>query len=112
MNRSDITGDYFMLKGPLAKKGYDWRWHSFAAEHAVTGERKAFYIEYFLSNPALAEKQPVIICNDPDAQRAGSRTHFDGKETDKQIACDVIQTTFRAKLVRIKSYFNHFFLFT
>ncbi len=26
MNKSDITRDAYMLKGPLAKKGYDWWW--------------------------------------------------------------------------------------
>lgn len=42
MNKSDITRDYYMLKGPLAKKGYDWWWHSFTAEHVKTGARKSF----------------------------------------------------------------------
>ena len=31
MNKSDLKRDYFMLKGPLAKKGYDWWWHSLTA---------------------------------------------------------------------------------
>lgn len=76
MNRSDITRDYCMLKGPLAKKGYDWWWHSFTAEHAVTGEKKSFYIEYFLCNPALAQEQPVIVWNDPAARQAGRRPSY------------------------------------
>ena len=76
MNKSDITRDYFMLQGPLAKKGYDWWWHSFTAEHAKTGERKSFYIEYFLCNPALAQDKPVIVWNDPAAQKAGRRPYY------------------------------------
>lgn len=76
MNKSDITRDYFMLQGPLAKKGYDWWWHSFTAEHAKTGERKSFYIEYFLCNPALAQDKPVIVWNDPAAQKAGRRPSY------------------------------------
>lgn len=70
MNKSDITRDYCMLKGPLAKKGYDWWWHSFTAEHSKTGERKSFYIEYFLCNPALAEKSR---CWSGTIRRAGRR---------------------------------------
>lgn len=37
MNKSDITRDYCMLRGPLARKGYDWWWHSFTAERVDTG---------------------------------------------------------------------------
>ena len=44
-----------MLRGPLRKKGYDWWWHSFTAQDAQTGEDKAFFVEFFLCNPALAE---------------------------------------------------------
>lgn len=42
----------YMLQGPLARKGYDWWWHSFLAEDTVTGELKPFFIEYFVINPA------------------------------------------------------------
>lgn len=67
MIKSDITRNYFMLKGPLAKKGYDWWWHSFTAENEKTGEKKPFFIEYFLCNPYYAEDKPVIIWNDTKA---------------------------------------------
>ena len=30
-NIHDISRDSFMLRGPLAKKGYDWWWHSLTA---------------------------------------------------------------------------------
>lgn len=76
MNKSDISRDYFMLKGPLARKGYDWWWHSFTAEHAVTGARKSFYIEYFLCNPALAQSEPVLVWNDPAGRKAGQRPSY------------------------------------
>ena len=76
MNKSDLTRDYCMLRGPLAKKGYDWWWHSFTAEHAETGERKSFYIEYFLCNPALAQEKPVIVWNDPKGRKAGKRPSY------------------------------------
>ena len=56
----DITRDAFMLHGPLARKGYDWWWHSFTAQDAVTGEGKAFFIEFFTCDPALAEDEPVL----------------------------------------------------
>ena len=56
----DITRDAFMLHGPLARKGYDWWWHSYTAQDAVTGEDKAFFIEFFTCDPALAEDEPVL----------------------------------------------------
>ena len=65
-----------MLYGPLSRKGYDWWWHSMTAEKAETGEKKAFYIEFFTCNPALAEDEPVIVWNDPEAQAAGRRPSY------------------------------------
>lgn len=41
MNKGDITRDYCMLQGPLARKGCDWRWHSFTAENLWTGGEKS-----------------------------------------------------------------------
>lgn len=70
-NISDITRDQWMLRGPLAKKGYDWWWHSFTAENAETGEKKPFYIEFFTCNPEQAKDEPVIVWNDPKAQSKG-----------------------------------------
>ena len=76
MNRSDITRNYCMLEGPLAKKGYDWWWHSFTAYHKETGVPKTFYIEYFLCNPALAQAEPTIVWNDPAGREAGKRPSY------------------------------------
>ena len=56
----DIKRDRFMLTGGLAKQGYDWWWHSFSGHHAVTGEQRTFFIEFFCCNPALAEDEPVF----------------------------------------------------
>ena len=28
MNKSDLKRDHYMLKGPLAKQGYDWWWQN------------------------------------------------------------------------------------
>jgi hypothetical protein len=56
----DISRDRFMLTGSFAKQGYDWWWHSFTGHHARTGERRAFFIEFFCCNPALAEDEPVF----------------------------------------------------
>ena len=65
-----------MLRGPLAKKGYDWWWHSMTAENAETGELKPFYVEFFTCNPALAEDEPVIVWNDPKKQEAGVKPSY------------------------------------
>ena len=59
-NHHDITRDACMLRGPLAREGYDWWWHSFTAQDAETGEDKAFFIEFFVCNPALGEDEPVL----------------------------------------------------
>ena len=70
-NIHDISRNAFMLRGPLAKKGYDWWWHSLTAENAETGEKKPFYIEFFAGNPARAADEPVIVWNDPGKQAKG-----------------------------------------
>jgi hypothetical protein len=49
-----------MLKGPLAKSGYDWWWHNFTGYERGTGEAKSFFIEYFVCNPALGGAEPVL----------------------------------------------------
>ena len=65
-----------MLTGPLAKRGYDWWWHSFTAVDEASGEEKAFYVEFFVCNPALAQDLPVIVWNDPKAQQSGVRPSY------------------------------------
>lgn len=60
MNKSDLTRNLYMLKGPLAKKGYDWWWHNFTGYHRVTGEAKAFFIEYFVCNPLLGKDKAIL----------------------------------------------------
>ena len=64
-----------MLRGPLARKGYDWWWHSFTAQDAETGEDKPFFIEFFLCNPALAEEEPVLG-QLPENRRLGKRPSY------------------------------------
>ena len=59
-NTSDLQRNHYMLKGPLAKKGYDWWWHSLTAYNKKTGEPRAFFIEYYTCNPDLAEEKPVL----------------------------------------------------
>ena len=56
----DITRDQFMLTGYFAQQGYDWWWHSFTGHHAITGERRTFFIEFFCCNPDLGEDEPVF----------------------------------------------------
>ena len=60
VNRSDVKRNAFMLKGDLARCGYDWWWHSFTGRHIVTGEEKSFFIEFFTCNPALGGDEPVF----------------------------------------------------
>lgn len=71
----DITRDRFMLEGALAKRGYDWWWHSFSGYHAITGQKRAFFVEFFLVNPALAEDAPVFG-QLPENRAAGKRPSY------------------------------------
>lgn len=48
-NTSDIERNFWMLKGPLSKQGYDWWWHSLTAYNKQTGEPRQFFIEYLLA---------------------------------------------------------------
>ena len=59
-NRHDISRDTCQLTGPLARKGYDWWWHSFTGHDEQTGEAKSFYIEFFICNPEYGGAKPVL----------------------------------------------------
>ncbi len=59
-NTSDLSRNLFMLKGGLAKEGYDWWWHSFTGVNEKTGEEKAFFFEFFTINPDLGGEEPVF----------------------------------------------------
>ena len=74
-NTHDISRNRFMLTGALAKQGYDWWWHSFSGYNAITGEKRAFFIEFFLVNPALAADEPVLG-QLPENQAAGRRPSY------------------------------------
>lgn len=58
--KQDQSRNECMLTGGQARCGYDWWWHSFTARHAVTGEEKPFFIEFFLCNPKLGGKKPIL----------------------------------------------------
>lgn len=56
----DIKRNACQLFGGQAKRGYDWWWHSFTAVSDTTGEKRPFFIEYFLCNPALGNDKPIL----------------------------------------------------
>ena len=74
-NQHDLNRNAFMLHGPLAHLGYDWWWHSFTAQDAETGEDRAFFVEFFICNPALAEDEPVFG-QLPTNREAGKRPSY------------------------------------
>ena len=59
-NRHDISRDACQLTGGQARRGYDWWWHSFTAVSETTGKERAFFLEFFLCNPAHGGKAPVL----------------------------------------------------
>lgn len=60
MNKSDLKRNYYMLKGPLAKNGYDWWWHSFTAYERESKKAKSFFIEYYICNPKRGSDKPIL----------------------------------------------------
>ncbi len=60
MNLSDLTRNAYMLRGPLAKKGYMRWWHSFSGVQAQTGEARTFFVEFLVMNPGLGGEQPIL----------------------------------------------------
>ena len=64
-----------MLKGSLAKQGYDWWWHSLTGYNKETGEPRQFFIEYFTCNPELAEDKP-ILGQDPENKSKGKKPSY------------------------------------
>ncbi len=58
--KHDISRNACQLFGGQSSCGYDWWWHSFTAHHEKTGEEKAFFIEYFLCNPASGSDKPTL----------------------------------------------------
>jgi len=73
--KSDLARNAFMLTGGLAYKGYDWWWHSFTGRNHRTGEEKAFFVEFFLCNPAMGGKKPVLG-QLPENKKAGRRPSY------------------------------------
>ena len=69
-NKSDIKRNAWMLKGSLAKKGYDWWWHSFTGINSETQEEKAFFFEAFTVNPKR-NKGECVLGQDPKTKEQG-----------------------------------------
>jgi len=57
--KNDPDKNGYMLHGKLRRQGYDWWWHSFTG-HSDQGEEKTFFVEFFVINPGLGEKIPVL----------------------------------------------------
>lgn len=74
MSRNGYRNGY-MLQGALAKRGYDWWWHSLIGISKRTGQPRPFFIEYFVINPALGGKDP-ILGQLPENQRQGIRPAY------------------------------------
>ena len=60
VNKHDITRNACQLFGKQAECGYDWWWHSFTGINEKTGKEQAFFIEFFVCNPALGGDKPVF----------------------------------------------------
>lgn len=67
--------DRFMLKGKLARNGYDWWWHNFTGYSRSTGEKRAFFIEYYICNPELGEEE-AVLGQLPENQQSGKRPSY------------------------------------
>ncbi|MCR5188855.1 MAG: hypothetical protein K6C97_07955, partial [Treponema sp.] len=80
MNKHDLSRNFWMLEGSFAKQGYDWWWHSLTAINEKTGQEKAFFIEYFTCNPALANKkdggQTPTLGQAPESKEKGLKPSY------------------------------------
>lgn len=59
-SKHDIRRNTCQLFGGQAKCGYDWWWHSFTAVNEATGEKRPFFIEYYVCNPASGSDEPIL----------------------------------------------------
>ncbi|ORX63567.1 hypothetical protein BCR32DRAFT_298385 [Anaeromyces robustus] len=59
-DKKDIRRNEYQLTRGQAKCGYDWWWHSFTGKNEITGEEKAFFIEFFLCNPSTGDEEPIF----------------------------------------------------
>lgn len=60
MNKFDSDRNADMLRASCARKGYMRWWHSFVGVQPDTGEKRTFFVEYFIINPALGQEQPIL----------------------------------------------------
>lgn len=60
MNLSDLTRNANMLRGTLRKHGFMRWWHSFSGVSVDSGDTRTFFVEFFIINPALGRKRPVL----------------------------------------------------
>jgi hypothetical protein len=75
MNTSDLSRNLFMLKGKLAKKGYDWWWHSFTGYERETGKEQSFYIEYYVTNPKISPNE-VVLGQEEENKKLGKKPSY------------------------------------
>lgn len=74
-NRKDPHRNECMLTGKFGEKGYDWWWHSFTAVEDASGKEVSFFVEYFLINPDLAKKKPVLG-QSPESKATGEKPSY------------------------------------
>ncbi|MGC4118380.1 MAG: tocopherol cyclase family protein [Myxococcales bacterium] len=65
----------YMLRGSLARRGYDWWWHSLVGKSKRTGAEQPFFIEYYVINPALGGAEP-ILGQHPESKRRGLKPSY------------------------------------
>jgi tocopherol cyclase len=75
MLHPDLGKRYGIRVNPLNTNGYDWWWHSLVARRRTTGELQPFFIEYFVINPGLGGKEP-ILGQSPENKAAGVRPSY------------------------------------
>ncbi len=60
MNQSDLDRNAYVPQGSLAKKGYVRWYHSFQGTAKESGQKRTFFIEYLIINPAQGGNRPVL----------------------------------------------------
>lgn len=72
---TNSRNQYMLTREPLANHGYDTWWHTFTGREIESGEKKAFFIGYFLMNPSLSEHVP-LLGQAPESKELGQRPSY------------------------------------
>uniref|UniRef100_A0A383VCP8 AttH domain-containing protein n=1 Tax=Tetradesmus obliquus TaxID=3088 RepID=A0A383VCP8_TETOB len=67
---------YVITDSPYYLRGYDWWWHNFEAVQPETQERRSFFIQYLVMNPAGGGNSAPVFGQINATTRSGDRPSY------------------------------------